>query len=159
MNTSIMCQPASQCAPLSRWPHSAFVLPGYSWQLSTELAPHISPHYLLALTPSQTSLLLDLLARRLRETALGALTTACSPHHSCSSIWGLCSCARCRRHTSESQALSLPSSSASHWLCQPTTCKDFHLQGRGKAQLERDLNCILIISPLFSHPRNYSSVW
>lgn len=42
MNTSIMCQSASQCASLSRWPHSAFVLPGYSWHSSTELAPHIS---------------------------------------------------------------------------------------------------------------------
>lgn len=162
VNTSVTCQSASQCASWSRcWPHSGFVLPGSSWYLSTEWAPHISsqlsshfntfPDFPFISWPSWHT---D--PGRLHSRAL---TTACSPRHSCSSTWDLCSCARCRRHTSESQAPSLPSSSASHWLCRPTKCRDFHLQGRGKAQLERGLNCILIISPLFSCPRSYGSFW
>lgn len=81
-----------------------------------------------------------------------ALTTACNPRHSYSSIWGLCSSARCRRRTSECQARSRPSSSASHWLCQPTRCKGCHLWERGKTPWS-GLSLTTLMSTVHLHPQ------
>lgn len=102
-----------------------------SWHLSTELVPNLYKllsHYSALLKHSPLS---NWLALQAPGGAPGwALTTACNPRRSCSNTWGPCSCARCHRRISESRARSLPSSSASRWLCQPTRCKGFHLGER-----------------------------
>lgn len=81
-----------------------------------------------------------------------ALTTACNPRHSYSSIWGLCSSARCRRRTSECQARSRPSSNASHWLCRPTRCKGCHLWEKGKTPWS-GLGLTTLMSTVHLHPQ------
>lgn len=81
-----------------------------------------------------------------------ALTTACNLRHSYSSIWGPCSFARCRRHTSEFPARSHPSSNASRWLCRPTRYKGFHLWERGKTQWGR-VGLTMLTSSVHTHPQ------